>query len=118
MELLEELERLGVDVQEGLSRVMDDKDLYKMMLDMFLTNIESTPIRLEDFDGQDLNELIARVHTLKGTTGNLSITPLYTHYMEALTLLRDNRPAEAKKVFSELLPIQESIADCIRRHQQ
>jgi len=118
MELLDELESLGVDVKEGLGRVMDDADLYKMMLDMFLTNIQSAPIRPEDFDGQNLDELIAKVHTLKGTTGNLSITPLYTRYMETLTLLRENKPGEAKKVFTELLPVQESVLDCIRRHQQ
>lgn len=118
MEFLDELESLGVDVKEGLGRVMGDEDLYKMMLDMFLTSLQSAPIRPEDFDGTDLTDLIAKVHSLKGTTGNLSITPLFTRYMEALSLLRENRPADAKKLYVELMPIQETIVACIRRHQQ
>lgn len=36
MRLFEELKDLGVDVEEGLERVMDDEPLYEMMLGMFI----------------------------------------------------------------------------------
>lgn len=114
MDLLKELESLDVNVQEGLDRVMGDEDLYKMMLDMFITTIESTPIRPEDFDGSNLDELIGRIHALKGTTGNLSL-PLFARYTETLNLLRENKPAEAKKIYAKLLPKQEQIVSCIQR---
>lgn len=117
MDLLKELEGLGVNVQEGLDRVMGDEDLYKMMLDMFISTIETTPISLDDFDSSNLDELISRIHSLKGTTGNLSILPLFTRYTKTLTLLRENKPADAKKTYSKLLPDQEQIIDCIKRHK-
>ena len=117
MDLLTELEGLGVNVKEGMERVMDDKDLYTMMLDMFVTAIDTTPIQPEEFDGGALDDLIAKVHTLKGTTGNLSIQPLFTRYTQSLTLLREGKPAEAKAAYVELLPIQEEILECIRKHQ-
>ena len=117
MDLLNELEGLGVNVKEGMERVMDDKDLYTMMLDMFVTAIDTTPIQPEDFDGGTLDDLIGKVHTLKGTTGNLSIQPLFTRYTKSLGLLREGKPAEAKAVYLELLPIQEQILECIRKHQ-
>ena len=117
MDLLNELEGLGVNVKEGMERVMDDKDLYTMMLDMFVTAIDTTPIQPEDFDGGTLDDLIAKVHTLKGTTGNLSIQPLFTRYTKSLGLLREGKPAEAKAVYLELLPFQEQILECIKRHQ-
>ena len=117
MDLLNELEGLGVNVKEGMERVMDDKDLYTMMLDMFVTAIETTPIQPEDFDGGTLDDLIGKIHTLKGTTGNLSIQPLFTRYTKSLGLLREGKPSEAKEVYLELLPIQEQILECIRRHQ-
>ena len=117
MDLLNELESLGVNVKEGMERVMDDKDLYTMMLDMFVTAIDTTPIQPEDFDGGTLDGLIGKIHTLKGTTGNLSIQPLFTRYTQSLTLLREGKPAEAKAAYLELLPIQEKILECIRRHQ-
>lgn len=116
MEFLAEMQNMGVDVQEGLERVMGDESLYKMMLDMFVSAIHSTPIQLDDFDGANLDELVGKVHTLKGTTGNLSITPLFTRYTQSLNLLRENKPAEAKAVYAELLPIQASIVECIQRH--
>ena len=117
MDLLNELESLGVNVKEGMERVMDDKDLYTMMLDMFVTAIDTTPIQPEDFDGGALDDVIGKIHTLKGTTGNLSIQPLFTRYTQSLTLLREGKPAEAKTAYLELLPIQEKILECIRRHQ-
>ena len=43
--------------------------------------------------------------------------PLFTRYEKSLTLLRDNRPAEAKAVFQELLPAQAKILECIERYQ-
>ena len=117
MDLLEELKSLGVDVDEGMGRVMDDKDLYTMMLDMFVTAIDTTPIQPEEFDGAALDDLIGKVHMLKGTTGNLSIQPLFTRYTQALGLLREGNPAKAKAFYLELLPMQRKIVECIRRHQ-
>ena len=117
MDFFKELESLDVNVDEGLERVMGDGDLYAMMLDMFVTAIDTTPIRPEEFDGASLDELIGKVYTLKGTTGNLSIQPLFTRYTKSLGLLREGKPGEAKAVYLELIPFQEKILDCIRRHQ-
>ena len=117
MDFFEELKSLGVDVDEGKERVMGDADLYTMMLDMFVTAIDTTPIKPEDFDGGALDDVIGKIHTLKGTTGNLSIQPLFTRYTQSLGLLREGKSAEAKAVYLELLPFQEKILECIRRHQ-
>ena len=117
MDFFDELRSMDVNVDEGLERVMGDKDLYAMMLDMFVTAIDTTPIQPEDFDGAVLDDLIAKVHTLKGTTGNLAIQPLFTRYTQALGLLREGKPAQAKAFYLELLPMQRKILDCIKKHQ-
>ena len=117
MEFFDELRSLDVNVDEGLERVMGDGELYAMMLDMFVTAIDTTPIQPEEFDGASLDGLIGKVHTLKGTTGNLSIQPLFTRYTQSLGLLREGKSAEAKAVYLELLPFQEKILDCIKKHQ-
>ena len=116
MSLLEDLNALGVDTAEGLGRVMDDKDLYSMMLGMFVDAIQSSNITPADFDGADLEEVTRKIHTLKGTTGNLSLTPLFNAYNEALGLLRAGQPAQAKAVYERMLPEQSKIIDCINRH--
>lgn len=117
MAMLEELKGLGVDVDEGMGRVMDDASLYEMMLGMFLDSIRDNPVSAEDFDGSDLDGLIKRVHTLKGITGNLALTPLFDGYTESLGLLRNNRPNEAKAVFLRILPVQTDIIACINRYR-
>lgn len=116
MSLLEELKSLGANVDEGLDRVMGDDSLYVMMLGMFVDAIETTPISPEEFSGSDLDELIRKVHTMKGTTGNLSLTPLFDSYMTALGLLRGGQPAQARAEFERMLPVQEKIVACIKRN--
>ena len=116
MTFAEELKSLGVDTDEGLDRVMGDKDLYEMMLGMFVDAVKNNPIAPEDFSG-DLEPLIKTVHMLKGTAGNLSLTPVFAGYNSALGLLRENRPDQARAEFEAMLPVQEKVIDCIRRHQ-
>jgi len=114
---MEELSGLGVNTSEGLERVMGDQSLYEMMLGMFLDSIQDNPIQLEDFDAGELDDLIKRVHTLKGVTGNLSITPLFNSYTKVLGLLRDGLAKQARAGYQAILPVQEQIIDCIKRHK-
>lgn len=116
MNLLEDLKNLGVDVCEGLNRVMGDSSLYEMMLGMFISAVEDNPVRVEDFDGDDLKDLTQRVHKLKGITGNLSMNHLFAEYTDVLGLLRAGQAVEAKAGYEHLLPMQREIVDCIKRH--
>ncbi len=113
----EELEELGVNVAEGIDRVVGDESLYEMMLGMFVDTVNESHIAPDDFDKNDRDELIRHVHILKGMTGNLSLTPLYEGYMEMLGLLRSEKPAEAKAVMEKILPIQQKIIECIEKHK-
>ena len=118
MGFFEELEALGVDVEEGLDRVMGDADLYKMMLGIFVDTVHEDPLRMADFSGENgFEQLEHQVHTLKGTAGNLSISRLFEGYTEALGHLRNGKHAEAKAVLEKLLPEQEKIIACIERHR-
>lgn len=116
MSMIEDLKNLGVDVDEGLDRVMGDHDLYEMMLGMFIGSVNDNPVSQEDFDGAGLDEAIKRIHMLKGVTGNLAMTPLFTRYTEVLGLLRSGKIAEAKVIFTDLQPIQAEIVSCIKRN--
>jgi len=117
MTLIDELKGLGANVDEALDRVMGDEDLYVMMLGMFLSSVAENPISPEDFNAGDLEDLTKRVHTLKGVTGNLGLTPLFNSYTESLGLLRSGDGKAAKAVYDKLLPVQTAVIDCIQRHQ-
>lgn len=116
MSLLEELKDLGVNVDEGLERVMDDRELYVMTLGMFLDSVNDNPVSPEDFNGDDLEILIRRVHMLKGLTGNLGMTSLFSKYSQVLEFLRNNQPEVAKAGFERIVPMQSAITECIKSH--
>ena len=115
MNLIEELKNLGVDVDEGLGRVMGDSSLYEMMLGLFVDSVRDNPVSAADYDGANLEELTKRVHMLKGVTGNLALTPLFNGYNQSLILLRAGKAADAKAEFERLVPIQTEIIECINK---
>lgn len=117
MSMIDELKGMGLDIDEGLDRVLGDASLYEMMLGMFVDSVRDNPIQAEDFDKGDLDGLVKQVHTLKGVTGNLALTPLYNGYNQALTLLRAGNAKEAKAEYEKLVPVQRDILDCIKRNR-
>lgn len=117
MSLIGEMRELGMNVDEGLERVMGDGALYEMMLGMFVTTVRDHPVSPEDFDGDSLDGLIQRVHMLKGVAGNLALTPLFSGYSQALTLLRAGDAAGARAKYERLLPTQQAVIGRIERCQ-
>ena len=71
---------------------------------------------LPAMEAENLEESISATHTIKGVTGNLSITPLYTAYTEIVNLLRSNKIPEAKKLYLETVPVQKEILEMIEKN--
>ncbi len=117
MDLLDELRTLGVDVDDGLKRLMGNEKLYRRLLGSFVKMIRTQAVD-PDFDENDYKEAIEKAHSIKGTAGNLSLTPIYKSYSEVLNLLRTDKPAEAKAVLAEVLPIQQEIISCIEKNME
>lgn len=115
MSLLEELKELGVNVDEGLERLGGNQGLYERLLGSFLKTMETHHVE-PDFDTSDYAEIIEKTHAIKGTSGNLSLTPIYEAYTEIVALLRADQPEQAKKVLEGVLPVQDKIIQCIERH--
>lgn len=115
MTLLEELKSLGVDVQEGLERLGGNEALYTKLLGSFVKSIETHYVQ-PDFDNNDYQDIIEKTHALKGTSGNLSLTPIYKAYTEIVDLLRAGQPEQAKEKIEKILPVQEEIIRCIEKY--
>lgn len=117
MSLLDDLKELGVETEEGLQRMMGNASLYERMLGTFIKLMDDYAIQPEDFDCDDCSEMIEKTHAIKGASGNLSLTPVYTAYTEIVNLLRENKPAEAKLLFEKIQPVQEEIIQCIQKYK-
>ncbi|MCD8130183.1 MAG: hypothetical protein LUE16_02710 [Lachnospiraceae bacterium] len=117
MEFFEEMKTLGMDVEEGLDRMVGNAALYERMLAKFADMLDETPVT-DDFHDGDCEEVTRCIHALKGAAGNLSIRPLYDAYTEIVNLLRAGEISQAKNEIRRILPTQERIVECIRRHGQ
>lgn len=115
MNLLDELRTLGVDVDDGLKRLMGNEKLYTKLLGSFVKMMKSQAVDTE-FDAADCTEAIERAHAIEGTAGNLSLTPIYESYTEILGLLRNGKPEEARELLKKVAPVQEGIVACIENH--
>lgn len=115
MDLIEELKELGVNTDEALGRFMQNSELYVKMLGKFPAAVKDANVSAH-FAEKDYEAAVATAHTLKGVTGNLSLTPLFKAYTEIVALLRagDNDTSEA--MLKEILPVQEKIIACIEKH--
>ena len=117
MNLLDKLRAMGVDVDDGLKRLMGNEKLYKRLLGSFVKMIRTQAVD-PDFDENEYTEAIEKAHSIKGTAGNFSLTPIYEAYTEILNLLRTDKPAEAKAVLAKVLPVQEEIISCIEENME
>lgn len=115
MEMLEELKTLGVDTDGGLLRMNGNANLYVRMLGKFVGMMQKMEIPV-DFDNNDYSSVAELVHTIKGTAGNLSLTPIYKAYSEIMDLLRADKPEEAKEILKGIIPVQQDILKCIEKY--
>lgn len=113
--MLDELKELGVDVEDGSFRFMNNTELYERMLVAFAEMVKESQVTAE-FDDGDREKEIQRFHSLKGAAGNLSVTPLYSAYTEIVRLLRAEKVTEAKALIEDTLPVQREITECIEKY--
>ncbi len=113
--LLNELNKLGVDTEDGIFRFMNNEALYKRMLISFAEMVKKSQVTA-DFDDSDCGNEIEKIHALKGAAGNLSVKPLFTAYAEIVRLLRAGSIAEARAAIAEILPTQDKITECIEKY--
>ena len=113
--MLSELNTLGVDDTGTLENLNGKQSLYERLLFQFLKLMQQHDIDLT-FDEINYTQVTEHVHTIKGSAGNLGITPIYEGYNEALRLLRAGEPTQAKTVLQQLVPVKQAILDCIARH--
>lgn len=115
MGLCEELKELGVDIDEALRRLGGNEALYTKLLGSFVKMAGAYEVDPE-FDASDVTPVIEKTHALKGTAGNLSLTPLYKAYTQIVDLLRAGQPEIARDELKKIIPVQDAILACIQKH--
>lgn len=95
---IDNLRIYGANVDEGVSRCLNDESFY---IDLVKSCIPDTRIdELEQLIGAgELDKAFEVAHALKGMYGNISITPIYEPISRITELLRNREKVD----YSELL---------------
>ena len=110
--MLEELRKLGVDVDNVLGILNGKQTIYERLLFKFYDMVLKSDIRKDSLDA-----IYERVHALKAAARNLGIIPLTDEYVKILTLINEDKMDEVPAAIEELLPIQEKIVKCIEKYK-
>ena len=76
-----------INLKEGLARVRDNKKLFRRMLGLFLASEEFAGFE-EYLAQKDFAKAADSAHAIKGMTGNLSLTRLFTISAQMMEDLR------------------------------
>ncbi|HBU11741.1 MAG TPA: histidine kinase [Clostridiales bacterium] len=89
----ENLAKAGVDVEDGIARVLGNEELYEKLLGKFLKN-ESLQAAKTEIGRGDLGSARKHLHTLKGLAANLGMERLRAESAEAESALKNGREPE------------------------
>ena len=115
MAMIDELIPFGIDVNDAMERFAGSMALYEKMLKKLPENAAKLDA-VTPFRGGDYGTALANAHTMKGLTGNLSITPLFNAYDNAVKLFRADRPMEAGAEIEKIIPLQNQIVIIISKY--
>ena len=105
---LELLKQFGADVEDGLSRCINDEGFYMELIDMTLDD-ESFGALSDAIRADDRQAAFRAAHGLKGITANVSLTPLYKELSELTELLRANKDADYPAYLDRILQMRDTL---------
>ena len=87
---IETLRQYGADVDDGLKRCVNNEEFYLKLVKMFLADEKNDFLKLDEaLEKRDLKAAFEAAHTIKGTSANLALTPMY----EVIAIVSDKLKA-------------------------
>ena len=105
---IEKLRMLGADVDDGLTRCMNDESFYLMLLPEALKRDQYEDLEKKILEG-DMNAAFERAHAMKGVLSNMALTPLAGKVSEITELLRAGTQMDYGPLLDEMWQIYESF---------
>ena len=106
---IENLKEYGANVEEGLTRCMNNEALYLRLAGTIPAEgrFEALKKNIED---RDLDSAFENAHALKGVTGNLSLTPLYDPLSKITELLRAREDTDYSELINEIISQKDRLS--------
>ncbi len=109
---IEKLAEFGADTGKGLERCMNNEAFYLRLVGM--TAEDGNFSKLESaIRENDLDTAFEAAHALKGTTGNLSLDPIFDPVCEITELLRARTPMDYTEKLDLIMTKLEELKNLI-----
>ena len=105
---IDSLKEYGANVEEGLSRCMGNEALYFRLVTTIPSEASFAALK-ESIEAKDLDTDFEKAHALKGVTGNLSLTPLYSPLVEITEHLKAREDMDYSKLMEEINSQKEKL---------
>lgn len=102
----------GIDVDDALSRFMNNEKLLLRMLKKFKEE-PSYSLLMDAYEKKDAKAALAASHSMKGVCGNLSIKALYELTAKQVDLFRHDDPDAAFAMMDEIVSTYKKTIDAI-----
>ncbi|MDO4166009.1 MAG: Hpt domain-containing protein [Eubacteriales bacterium] len=100
--MIRKLQELGCDMEGSMGRFLNDQEFYKECFLKFVEERELEKLGSVIVSG-DVEEAFAQAHSLKGTLGNLGLTPIYNQMVDIVELLRQGEMSGVPQRYQELM---------------
>lgn len=110
------LDSLGVDTEGTINRFVGNEDIYVKFLKGYIEE-GRMPAIYAALEGKNTDELIIKVHKLKGVSGNLGMTELYELAEDVITRLRNGSYDGVEELLKQINSVYDRICDAIRNNK-
>lgn len=108
MPTIESLQKAGVNTTEGLNRCMNNQQFYLKLIDKLLNSPDFESLKTA-IQTNDLDTAFTIAHTLKGSTGNLALIPLYQPLTQITELLRSRTQTDYTPYLAAILQAHQEL---------
>ena len=102
------LRRIGVNTEEGLGRCLNNEAFYLRLVNMALDDAGFGRLAAAVESG-DVKAAFEAAHALKGSLGNLALTPVYAPVAELTELLRAGQNEGSAALLEEILRQRDAL---------
>ena len=113
MVTIEKLNAFGADTKDGLARCYGSEDLYLKLVCMIPGDKNFETLQQSVAAG-DYRQGFEAAHALKGSSGNLALTPIYAPVNEMTDLLRARTPADYTEGLKAVLEARDRLQEICR----
>ena len=110
---LQALQEAGVNTKEGLARCMNNESFYLNLVTKALMKDDCDKLKTA-IEAGDLDSAFSAAHNLKGSMGNLAITPIYKPVAEMTELLRSRTQTDYTPYLDTVMQQKETLASLLK----